>query len=61
MKALLRLGTMGVGITRTHSVLLTDQERMTKEVLTKIFSHVRELDPHLPVIPAVMIAPYCGD
>ncbi len=60
VKALLRLGTMGVGITRTHSVLLTDQARMTKTQLTSIMSTVRELDPHLPVIPQFMIAPFCG-
>ncbi len=60
IRSMVRLGTMGAGITRTHSVLLTDQSRMTKRTVCAILEHVRELDPHLPGSPAFLIAPACG-
>lgn len=60
VRSLIRLGTMGTGITRTHSVLLTDQDRLGKKELGGLLSQIHELDPHLPGNPDVMIAPFSG-
>lgn len=60
VRSLLRLGVTGSGITRTHSVLLSSQRRMTKPDITPLLAMVKEADPNLPAAPHVLIAPYIG-
>ncbi|OHB77520.1 MAG: hypothetical protein A2Z34_06170 [Planctomycetes bacterium RBG_16_59_8] len=60
VRSLLRLGTTGSGLTRTHSVLLSFHQRLTKPDVALIAESVREMDPNLPSLPSVLIAPYIG-
>lgn len=60
VRSLLKLGIPGSGITRTHSVLLTDQKRMTKSDMGPLLKKIKDLDPNLPTVPNILIAPYVG-
>ena len=60
VRAVLWLGVPGSGLSRTTSVLLTSQPRVTKADLDAIFSLARQCDPALPDASGVVIAPYTG-
>lgn len=60
VKSLLRLGVSGAGITRTHSVLLSNQKRLTKQNVQDLLTRVLEVDPNIPGQPNLLIAPFFG-
>ncbi|OHB69140.1 MAG: hypothetical protein A2W23_06740 [Planctomycetes bacterium RBG_16_43_13] len=60
VRSLLKLGISGSGLFRTHSVLLSDKKRMTKNGISEILALVRDADPHIPSTPSILIAPYIG-
>lgn len=60
VRSLLRLGVAGSGLTKTHSVLVSLDARLTKAQLAPLVEAVREADAGLPASPAIVIAPYVG-
>lgn len=60
VRALLILGTPDSGVTRVRSVLLSDERRTTRPEVTALLRSVQEVDPNLPGMPSVLIAPYTG-
>lgn len=60
VRSLLRLGIAGSGLTKTHSVLVSLDARLTKAQLAPLVDAVREADAGLPASPAIVIAPYVG-
>lgn len=60
VKSLLKLGTPGSGISKTYSVLVSDQKRITNADVAAIMQNIKEIDPNLPGNPNMLIAPYSG-
>ncbi len=60
VRSLLRLGVTGSGIARTHSVLLSNQKRLTKPNLLALLAKIFEVDPNIPGQPNMLIAPFLG-
>jgi tetratricopeptide (TPR) repeat protein len=61
VRSLLKLGITGSGLTRTHSVLISDKQRITKTILAEIHQTIKTLDPTLSATANVLIAPYVGN
>lgn len=60
VRKLLSLGVTGSGLTRTHSVFLSGEKRLTKSKISEIFHCVKEADPYLPETTNILIAPFVG-
>lgn len=60
VRSLLRLGVTGSGLTKTHSVLVSLEQRLAKAALAPMEAAVREADAGLPGAPSIAIAPYIG-
>lgn len=60
IRSLLKLGITGSGVTRTHSILITDAVRMTKDQIAELLLQVQENDPEISVSVRTLIAPYSG-
>jgi hypothetical protein len=60
IRSVLWLGVPGSGLSRTYSVLLTAQPRVTKADLEAVLSLSKQCDPALPDVAGVVIAPYTG-
>ncbi|MDQ7778162.1 MAG: hypothetical protein RDV41_00430 [Planctomycetota bacterium] len=60
VRSLLRLGVTGSGISRTHSVLLSTQKRMSKQDVQTLLGKIMEVDPNIPGQPNILIAPFMG-
>lgn len=60
VKSLLRLGTTGSGITKTHSVLVDASPRTTKQSLATQITAVQQSDINVSGNQIFLIAPYVG-
>ena len=60
VRSLVRIGAMNAGLSKATSVLLQNQQRTTKPHVEAILERVCEIDPNLPTLPNVLIAPFTG-